>query len=153
MKIAAAVVVRERGSCSCSSIQKFQRFVPPVCVFPKIPARIVFGYCCCCCSCCCWAFGFDPNRSPQVGLLVVLPNRLVVPVFVEVFPVPPNNGVELFYVCCVTFSNKLPVVFIFGCVLSKIEVLPLGLACWHWLGSTENRRRTSGVCITGIAEK
>lgn len=74
-------------------------------------------------------FVFDPNRPLPVGLLTVLPNRpVVVPVFVEVFPAPPNNGVGLFCVCCVALPNRLPVVFVFGCVLPKIEVLPLGLA-------------------------
>jgi len=97
--VAAAVVVREKGSYSCShwlSIQRYQtlqvwgqrtrRFVP-VCVFPKpkIPPPIVFG-CCCCCGCC-WVFVFDPNSLPPGGLSVVFPNRpVVVLVLTEVFP-------------------------------------------------------------------
>ena len=107
-----------------------KRFAPPVCVFPKMPPPVVFGCCCCCCcgGCCCWVFVFDPNRPPPVGLLVGPPNRpVVVPVFVEVFP-PPNNEVGLLCVCCVALPNKLPVAFVFGWVLPKIEVLPLGLA-------------------------
>ena len=88
-----------------------------------------------------------------MGLLVVLPNRLVVPVFVEVFPAPPNNGVGLFCVCCEALPNKLPVVFVFGCVLPNIEVLPLGLVVLAFAVFPKSSEVLGAVVVLVLAEE